>query len=122
MKVTLDDYADIAGKDVVVHLREIAAPLAGKTVVHVNSTRIGGGAEIFLQVVNNHTGFLVNRPEGAAFRIRYLLNRPEEAARMGETGHRFVRENYLLTRHLREYLTLMVALVHGAGDRIELPS
>ena len=30
------------------------------------------------------------------------------------------RENFLLTRHLREYLTIMVSLMHGQGDRIEL--
>ena len=32
----------------------------------------------------------------------------------------FVRDNFLITRHLREYLTLMVALRNGARDRIEL--
>ena len=39
---------------------------------------------------------------------------------MGEKARNFVRENFLLTRHLREYLTLMVSLLHGRGDRIEL--
>jgi trehalose synthase len=79
---------------------------------------IGGATGgITLQVVNNHTGFLVHTPEGAAFRIRYLLSRPDLRAAMGEKGRRFVRENYLLTRHLREYLTLMLALRQGdAGD------
>ena len=32
----------------------------------------------------------------------------------------FVRENFLLTRQLREHLTLMVSLQHGETDRIEL--
>lgn len=82
---------------------------------------IGGATGgITLQVINNHTGFLVNTPEGAAFRIRYLLNRPELCSAMGTKGKRFVRENYLLTRHLREYLTVMLALMHGARDRIVL--
>jgi trehalose synthase len=76
---------------------------------------------IVLQVVNNHTGFLVNTPEGAAFRIRYLLSRPELRREMGEKGHRFVRENFLHTRHLREYLTMMLALrAGGAPDLIEI--
>ncbi|MEK6778079.1 MAG: glycosyltransferase, partial [Candidatus Deferrimicrobiota bacterium] len=35
---------------------------------------VGG---IRLQVVNHHTGFLVNTPEGAAHRIRYLLHHRE---------------------------------------------
>jgi trehalose synthase len=79
--------------------------------------RTGG---ITLQVIDYHTGFLVSTPEGAAFRIRYLLNRPDTIESMGEKGRRLVRENFLLTRHLREYLTLMVGLLHGAQDRIEI--
>ena len=75
---------------------------------------------ITLQVINYHTGFLVNTPEGAALRMRYLLNHPRERAEMGKKGQRFVRENFLLTRHLREYLTLMVSLLHGEQERIEL--
>jgi len=39
---------------------------------------------------------------------------------MGVKSKEFVRENFLLTRQLREHLTLMVSLQHGAGDRIEL--
>lgn len=39
---------------------------------------------------------------------------------MGITVKNFVRENFLLTRQLREYLTLMFALQYGSADRIEL--
>jgi trehalose synthase len=39
---------------------------------------------------------------------------------MGRKAKEFVRENFLLTRQLREYLTLMVALENGYEDRIEL--
>jgi trehalose synthase len=75
---------------------------------------------ILLQVIPGHTGFLVSSPEGAALRARYLLGRPEEARAMGEKGRRHVLENFLLTRHLRDYLTLIHGLGVGAGDRIEL--
>ena len=78
---------------------------------------VGG---IRLQVINHHTGFLVNTPEGAALRIRYLLHQPEKIREMGAKARAFVRDNFLITRHLREYLTLMVALLHGAQERIEL--
>lgn len=71
---------------------------------------VGG---IRLQVHDGHTGFLVNSPEGAALRMRRLLHRPEERERMGRTGRAFVRENFLLNRHLREYLTLMLGLRAG---------
>jgi trehalose synthase len=72
------------------------------------------------QVINYHTGFLVNTPEGAALRIRYLFNQPERMQAMGQKARTYVRENFLLTRHLREYLTLMVALLNHNGNRIEL--
>jgi trehalose synthase len=39
---------------------------------------------------------------------------------MAEKARRFVRENFLLTRHLREYLTLMVAIDSGGGDQVEV--
>lgn len=80
----------------------------------------GDTGGIRLQVVNHHTGFLVSTPEGAALRMRYLLNHPAILDQMGRKAHRFVRENFLLTRHLREYLTLMVAVAHGGQDRIVL--
>lgn len=84
----------------------------GKPVI---GGHVGG---IILQVINHHTGFLVNSPEGMAQRIRYLFNHREIIDSMGEKGKEFVRENFLLTRHLREYLTLMVGLRRGFADRL----
>jgi trehalose synthase len=82
---------------------------------------IGGNTGgIRLQVVNHRTGFLVDTPEGAAMRIRYLLFERDRIRQMGENGHELVRQNFLNTRHLREYLTAMVALTRGDQDRIEL--
>lgn len=86
----------------------------GKPVIGGNT----GG--IRLQVVNHHTGFLVDTPEGAALRTRYLLHYPNRRTEMGEKAREFVRQNFLLTRHLREYLTLMVALLYGNEERIQL--
>ena len=82
---------------------------------------IGGNTGgIRLQVVNHHTGFLVDTPEGAALRTRYLLHHPARREQMGNKAREFVRHNFLLTRHLREYLTLMVALLYGNSERIAL--
>ncbi len=82
---------------------------------------IGGDTGgIRLQVVNHHTGFLVNTPEGAALRIRYLLHNRVKLEEMGAKAKEFARENFLLTRHLREYLTLLVGISHGQEDRIRL--
>ncbi len=79
----------------------------GKPVIGGN---VGG---IRLQVHNYYTGYLVNTPEGAALRIRELLKHPDQIAQMGDTARKFVKKNFLLTRHLREYLTLMLGLKGG---------
>lgn len=86
----------------------------GKPVIGGNT----GG--IRLQVINHHTGFLVSTPEGAALRTRYLLNNRGILEDMGRKARSFVRDYFLLTRHLREYLTLMVVLTNNHRDRIEL--
>ena len=81
---------------------------------------IGGNTGgIRIQVINYHTGFLVDTPEGAALRIRYLLNNQHIIDEMGMKAKEFVRENFLITRHLREYLTLIFALLHHK-EEIEL--
>ncbi len=82
---------------------------------------IGGNTGgIRLQVVNHHTGFLVHTPEGAALRIRYLLFYTDKRLEMGRKAHQFVKENFLITRHLRDYLSLMLALISGNGERVEV--
>jgi len=68
---------------------------------------VGG---ITIQVQNHHTGFLVHSPEGAAYRIRYLLNRDKIRKSMGEAAKEYVRSNFLITRHLRDYLALFCIL------------
>lgn len=79
---------------------------------------IGGNCGgIRLQVINHETGFLVETPEGAAERIRFLLQNPQEMVEMGEKGHRFVHDHFLLTRHLRDYLTLIISLLQPSKNR-----
>jgi trehalose synthase len=81
---------------------------------------IGGACGgITLQVHDYHTGFLVHSPAGAAYRIRYLLRYPDKRQRMGRTGQDFVREHFLLTRHLRDYLTTLLCLDQpGVADLV----
>jgi len=82
---------------------------------------IGGDTGgIRIQVVNHQTGFLVRTPEGAALRARYLLFHDDILEEMGRKARYFVKDNYLHTRHLREYLTVMVSLLHKKKNRIEL--
>ena len=36
---TIDSYAEVVGQDVIQHLQQLAEPLQGVKVVHVNSTK-----------------------------------------------------------------------------------
>lgn len=83
---------------------------------------IGGNCGgIRLQVVNYQTGFLVNTPEGAADRIRLLLQTPQMIKEMGEKGHQFVKDQFLITRHIHDYLTLIIDLLNPSQKgRVEI--
>jgi trehalose synthase len=73
----------------------------------VVASAVGG---IPLQVIHKHTGLLAHSVEGTAYQIRFLLAHPELAARLGEQGHEHVRENFLVTRNLKSYLLMFLAL------------
>jgi trehalose synthase len=62
------------------------------------------------QILYDVTGYTVRSIEGAAFRIRHLLNNPELIARMGAAGREQVRRMFLTTRHLTEDLALLIHL------------
>jgi trehalose synthase len=72
----------------------------GKPVIGGN---VGG---IPLQVIDGVTGFLVDTIEACAEKTLYLLQHPDETQIMGESAREHVRENFLITRHLRDYLAL----------------
>jgi len=79
----------------------------GKPVVASN---VGG---IPLQIKHKYSGLLCHSIEGAAFAIKQLLNSPEYAKKLGENGYENVRNNFLLTRHLKEYMLLFLSLFHA---------
>lgn len=79
----------------------------GKPVV---ASAVGG---IPLQVTHKYSGLLCHSAEGAAFALKQLLNSPDYARKLGENGKEHVRRNFLLTRHLKDYMLLFLALYHG---------
>ncbi|HAK88580.1 MAG: glycosyl transferase family 1 [Nitrospirae bacterium GWB2_47_37] len=82
---------------------------------------IGGATGgIPLQIIHGVTGFLVHSEEGAAFRIRQFLNNPEMAHRMGEQGREYVRTNFLITRQVRDYLSVWYAMENKGRSVLEL--
>jgi trehalose synthase len=72
------------------------------------------------QIVDGHTGVLVHTVEGASLAIRLLLNQPEYARQLGESGRRRVRDEFLITKNLKRYLLLLLALDHPRGGTILL--
>jgi trehalose synthase len=74
---------------------------------------IGGAVGgIKLQIVDGVTGFLVHSAEGAANRIAQMLGDRRLREKLGENGYLHVRQNFLLTRHVKDYLLTMLALEH----------
>lgn len=82
---------------------------------------IGGATGgIPLQIIHGVTGFLVHSIDGAAFRIRQILNNSEMAKRMGEKGREYVRNNFLITRQIRNYLSVWYAMENKGRSVLEL--
>jgi len=86
----------------------------GKPVI---AGAVGG---IPLQITHRYSGILTHTVEGTAYWIKQLLNAPEFARRLGENGREHVRQNFLLTRHLRDYLLLFLYLGHVGESVIGL--
>jgi trehalose synthase len=82
---------------------------------------IGGATGgIRKQIIDGVTGYLVHTVEGTARRIIDILNDRKNAETMALNAYEHVRNNFLLTRHLKDYLLLMIALERNSGDVIEL--
>lgn len=86
----------------------------GRPVVAGN---VGG---IPLQIVNGETGFLVNTAEECTDRLLWLLGHPQEADTMGSRGVEFVRDKFLTTRYLRDYLSIFHQLSGSAPEGLRL--
>ncbi len=79
----------------------------GRPVV---ASDVGG---IPLQVRHKLTGLLSHGIEGTAYAIRQLLSNADYARWLGENGREHVRHNFLITRHVRDYMLLFLALEHN---------
>lgn len=82
----------------------------------VVASAVGG---IPLQIRHKYHGLLCHSIDGAAVAVKQLLQNPEYAQRLGANGREHVRQNFLLTRHLKEYLLLFLSL-YNTGDILYL--
>jgi trehalose synthase len=82
----------------------------------VVASAVGG---IPLQIKDKLTGILSHGIEGTAFAIKQLINNPDYARWLGNNGREHVKNNYLITRHIKDYLILFLTLDHS-GATIDL--
>ncbi len=75
----------------------------------VVASSVGG---IPLQIKHKYNGLLCHSIFGAAFSIKQLLHNPEYAKRLGENGREHIKQNFLLTRHLKDCILLFLSMHH----------
>ena len=82
---------------------------------------IGGNCGgIRAQIDDGHTGFLVDSPSECARRAVELLRDPDMARRMGIAARESVRERYLTSRVLADYLSLVRELAGSQASSSSL--
>ena len=80
------------------------------------ASAVGG---IPLQIAHKYSGILTHSIEGTSQWIKQLISAPDYARRLGLNGREHIRNNYLITRHIKDYLLLFISLFHK-GDVVYL--
>jgi trehalose synthase len=75
-------------------------------------TIAGAVGGIPLQIAHKYSGILTHSVEGTAFWIKQLLNEPAYAEKLGANGREHIKNNFLITRHIKDYLLLFLSLFH----------
>jgi len=122
-----------AGSDI-----EINALQRGSTVVLQKSLREGFGLTVAealwkarpviagavggipLQITHRYSGLLTRSVQGTAHAIKQLINEPEYAQKLGINGREHIKNNYLITRHIKDYLLLFISLFENGRDIVYL--
>jgi trehalose synthase len=138
-QTVLTEVREKAGSDPDIHIInlppfsdfEINAIVRGSTVIIQKSIREGFGLTVTealwkrrpviaspvggikRQILDKITGLAAFSTEGCAYYVRQILSNPLMGRRLGRWGHMHVRENFLITRHLRDYLLLFLSLNSG---------
>ncbi|MCL4427618.1 MAG: glycosyltransferase [Deltaproteobacteria bacterium] len=79
----------------------------------VVASAVGG---IPLQITHKYSGLLSRTIEGTALYVKQLLQNPKYAEQLGKNGHEHVKHNFLITRHLRDYILLFIKADTGKKD------
>jgi trehalose synthase len=79
---------------------------------------VGG---IPLQLIDGQTGYLVSTTEECGQRIAELVGDEHLSSTMGAAGREFVRERFLITRYLEDYLRMFRTLASVSAPVAEQP-
>lgn len=82
----------------------------------VIASAVGG---IPLQITHKYSGILTHTIDGTAYWIKQLINEPKFALELGANGREHIKNNFLITRHIKDYLLLFLSLFHE-GDIVYL--
>jgi trehalose synthase len=72
----------------------------------VIASAVGG---IPLQIKHKYSGILTYSIEGTAHYLKQLLQEPSYAKALGLNGKEHIKNNFLITRHIRDYLLLFLS-------------
>jgi trehalose synthase len=135
MKV-LNEVREAAGNDPDIHILllppssdfEINALQRASTVILQKSLREGFGLTVSealwkekpviagavggipLQIKHQYSGVLSYTIDGTAYYLKQLLNEPRYARELGLNGKAHIKYNFLITRHIQDYLLLFLYL------------
>ncbi|MEM3573200.1 MAG: glycosyltransferase [Nitrososphaeria archaeon] len=141
----LNEVMDRASSDPDIHVLllppgsdiEINALQRGSTVVLQKSLREGFGLTVAealfkakpviasavggipLQITHKFSGILTLTIEGTAYWIKQLIQAPEFAYNLGRNGREHIKNNFLITRHLRDYMLTFLSLINE-GEVVRL--
>jgi trehalose synthase len=82
----------------------------------VIASAVGG---IPIQIAHKYSGILTHSVDGTAYWIKQLINEPEYARALGQNGREHIKNNFLITRHIKDYLLVFLSLLHE-GDVVDL--
>lgn len=70
---------------------------------------VGG---IPMQITHKYSGILTSTIDGTAYWIKQLLQSPEYAKKLGKNGKEHIKNNFLITRHIKDYILSFLSLYY----------
>jgi len=81
----------------------------------VIASAVGG---IPLQITHKYSGILTYSIDGTAYYLKQLLSEKDYAASLGRRGKENVKNNFLITRHIKDYLLMFLWLFRSCNEDV----